>query len=170
MAWKRSAWRRCVRRHLARTRNRHCLIEAADEVAGIAGHLEAARARGDRFYIEQVGRSFAVEGARTGPRRLPPVYVIVDGGCASACLDAVDLFTQFPGVRLMGAPTSADTNHMDIRFEPLPSGRGIVVLPTKIWVGRPRAAGEVYRPHIPVNDLEWSIVTMLDHVERDLGR
>ncbi len=145
-------------------------IEAADEVAAIVGHLETARARGDRFHIEDVGRSFAAQGTGTEPRRLPAVYVIVDGGCASACLDAVDLFTQFPGVKLMGAPTSADTNHMDIRFEPLPSGRGIVVLPTKFWVGRPRASGEVYRPRIPVNDLDWSIVTMLDHVERDLGR
>jgi hypothetical protein len=96
--------------------------------------------------------------------------VIVSGNCASACLDGVDLFTQFRGVKLMGAPTSADTNYMDIRRQPLPSGRGSVILPTKIWVNRPRASGQVYRPHIPVNDLDWSTATMLDHVERDLRR
>jgi hypothetical protein len=91
----------------------------------------------------------------------------MDGGCASACLDAVDVFTRFPGVKLVGAPTSADSQYLEVRLQPLPSGRGAVWLSTKIWVHRPRRAGEVYRPDLPVNDLDWSTTTMLSHIERD---
>ena len=144
--------------------------EDADYFNEIVAGLEAARQRGDRFYIDHYGARLAKKAKPATARRLPPVYVITDGGCASACLDAVDLFTRFTGVKLMGAPTSADSPYLDVLLEPLPSGRGTIVVPTKIWVGRPRGAGEVYQPHIPVNDLDWTTAAMLDHVERDLGR
>lgn len=143
--------------------------DAEDLDETIAG-IEAARQGGKRFYVENFSASLAARARPAKPRLLPPVYVITDGGCASACLDAVDLFTRFKGVKLMGAPTSADSNYLDVMFEPLPSGRGSIVIPTRIWVGRPRRSGAVYRPHIPVNDLEWTTAAMLDHVERDLGR
>jgi hypothetical protein len=136
----------------------------------LASRLELAIAAGKHFYVEDFGATLAHDASEAQPRKLPPVYVIVDGGCVSACLDAVDVFTRFPRVKLVGAPTSADSNYIDIRFQPLPSERGIVILPTKIWVGRPRRAGEVYRPDIPVNDLDWTTATMLDHIEQDLAR
>lgn len=142
----------------------------AAELDDVARHLSTAVNDGKRFYVEDFGASFGTGKGDVAPRQLPPVYVITDGGCASACLDALDVFTQFPRVKLVGAPTSADSNYLDIRFQPLPSDRGVVILPTKIWVGRPRRAGEVYRPDIPVNDLDWTTTTMLDHIERDLAR
>jgi hypothetical protein len=144
--------------------------EDAEYLEGTVAGLEAARQRGDRFYIDNYGARLAKKAKPAKPRRLPPVYVITDGGCASACLDAVDLFTRFPEVKLMGAPTSADSTYLEVMFERLPSGRASIVIPTKIWVGRPRRSGQVYRPHIPVNDLEWTTSVMLDHVERDLTR
>jgi hypothetical protein len=144
-------------------------LQDANELDDTAAKLTMALQHGERFYIEDFGASLAAKARPTRPRRLPPVYVITDGGCASACLDAVDLFTRFPGVKLMGAPTSADSNYLQVRLEALPSGRGGVWLPTKIWVNRPRRAGEVYRPDIPVNDLDWSTATMLHHIERDLA-
>jgi hypothetical protein len=143
--------------------------EAADAVDAVIHGLDAALRRGDRFYVEEFGAELGARATPALPRRLPPVYVITDGGCASACLDAVDLFTRFPGVKLVGAPTSADSTYLDVMFEPLPSGRGAVALPLKIWVDRPRAAGEIYRPDIPVNDLEWNTDVLLDHIERDLA-
>ena len=140
------------------------------DLLDLASKLELAMKRGEHFYVEDYG-SFLAKGAVAGePRKLPPVYVIVDGGCVSACLDALDVFTRFTGVKLVGAPTSADSDYIDIRFQSLPSGRGVVILPTKIWVGRPRGAGEVYRPDIAINDLDWTTATMLDRIERDLGR
>lgn len=150
-----------------RTQHREAL---AIEIETITNHLEAAQARGDRFYVENAGAAYSPPATSPAPRRLPPVYVITDGGCVSACLDAVDLFTRFPGVTLMGAPTSADSAYLETRTEQLPSGRGSVVLPTKIWVDRPRAPGQVYWPQIPVNNLEWTTDVLLDHVERDLAR
>lgn len=150
-----------------RFRAEHRVKDAADLDKVIAG-LELAQKRGERFYVEDFGASLARDERPAPPSQLPPVYIIVDGGCASACLDALDIFTRFKGVKLMGAPSSADSTYLDIRYQPLPSGRGTVVLPTKIWVRRPRGAGEVYQPDIPVNDLDWNTATMLDYVERDL--
>jgi hypothetical protein len=139
--------------------------EIADDFEAAARHLAAAIQEGKRFYVEDYGTN---PDGNPQPRKLPPIYVITDGGCVSACLDALDVFTRFPGVKLVGAPTSADSNYLEIRYEPLPSERGIIILPTKIWVHRPRGSGEVYRPDIAVNDLDWTTETILDHIDRDL--
>lgn len=141
------------------------IAEWADELHGSLG---AANAEGETFYKQPYGRELLAEAQPVAPRSLPPVYVIIDGGCVSACLDAVDTFTRFEGVKLVGAPTSADTEYLEIRREPLPSGRGSVVLPTKIWVNRPRRSGEVYRPDLLVTDLDWTTETMVEHILRDL--
>jgi hypothetical protein len=141
--------------------------EIAEGVRKIAKGMSQANAHGDPFFVE---------GAEP-PKRLPtpvpsdfhtPVYVITSGRCASACLDALDTFTLFDNVKLIGAPTSADSTYMEVRTAPLPSGQGILVIPNKVWVGRPRASGEVYGPHIVVNDLDWSTASFLDRIERDL--
>lgn len=135
----------------------------------LATRLEAVRENGGHFFVENYGAMLAPQASNAKARELPPVYVITDGGCVSACLDALDDFTRFPHVKLVGAPTSADSQYIDIRWQALPSGRGGASIPTKIWVGRPRPAGEVYRPDIPVNNLDWTTAIMLDHIERDLA-
>ncbi len=132
--------------------------------------MQAASAKGQRFYKEPYGQDLFDRSRPAEPRKLPPVYVITHGGCASACLDAVDLFTMFDNVKLIGAPTSADTNYLEIRRQQLPSGRGSVILPTKIWVNRPRSPGEVYHPDILVTDLDWTTETFRGHILRDLAR
>lgn len=99
-----------------------------------------------------------------------PVYVIVPGNCASACLDAVDVFKLFPNTRLVGAPSSADSTYMEVRNEKLPGGLARVLLPTKLYVNRPRGNGEFYRPDIPVTALQWTRANFLDAIERDLAR
>lgn len=142
------------------------IAEWADE---LHASLSDARAAGETFYKQSFGKDLLAKAKPTMPRALPPVYVIVDGGCVSACLDAVDTFTRFNGVKLVGAPTSADTEYLEIRREPLPSGRGSVILPTKIWVKRPRGSGEVYHPDILVTDLDWTTETMTKHILSDLG-
>lgn len=140
------------------------------EVEQAASGIEAALARGQRFYMDDFGARLRRGAATARPRRLPPVYVVTDGGCSSACLDAVDLFTRFPRVKLVGAPTSADSNYLEVMFEKLPSGRGGIIIPTKIWVNRPRGSGQVYEPDIPVNDLEWTTAGILEQIEQDLRR
>lgn len=75
------------------------------------------------------------------------VFFLTDGRCASACLDFADLLLRvLPGVVHVGAPTSADTEYMEVRRVALPSGLG-VILPTKIW--RNRARGR--EPYVPAH-------------------
>lgn len=144
------------------------LPEIAEWADNLHASLSGARADGETFYKQPFGKELLAKAQPTLPRALPPIYIIVDGGCVSACLDAVDTFTRFEGVKLVGAPTSADTEYLEIRREPLPSGRGSVILPTKIWVKRPRGSGEVYHPDILVTDLDWATETMTKHILRDL--
>ena len=142
----------------------------ADSIHRLQGQMEAARVRGEPFHVEPVGTAEAASGPPPPPSDFTtPVYVITPGRCASACLDALDVFTRFPNVRLIGAPTSADSTYMEVRSQLLPSQRGRIVVPTKIWMGRPRRSGEVYAPHIPVDALDWSTGTFLDRIEQDLG-
>ncbi len=140
----------------------------ADEVHEVAAGLKAALAAGRDYYVEGVKPGRRV--VRVPPTDLrTPVYVITHGACASACLDAIDTFKRFPSVKLIGAPTSADTPYMDVRFADLPSGRGNVVIPLKAWIHRPRAAGEIYRPDIPHDALDWSTAAFLNGIEQDLA-
>lgn len=99
-----------------------------------------------------------------------PVYVIVHGYCASACLDALDVFTLFDNTKIIGAPSSGDSTYMDVRYQKTTSGLGTVTIPNKVYVNRPRGNGEIYLPDIYVNDLEWSIANFLKHIEKDLAK
>jgi len=75
----------------------------------------------------------------------PRAFVLTDSACASACLDAMDLWKAL-GVVQVGRETSADTMYMEIRSEQLPSGLALVAIPTKVYRGRLRGSNEAYRP------------------------
>lgn len=143
----------------------------ADASRGSALGMRAALVRGDTFYVQPIDddESPDAHGPLPATDFRTPVYVIVPGRCGSACNDALDVFTRFPNVRLIGAPSSGDSTYMEARATELPSGRGRIVIPNKIWMGRPRASGEVYRPHIAVDDLDWSTATFMNRIERDLA-
>jgi hypothetical protein len=79
----------------------------------------------------------------TPPTR--PIYVLTDWGCASACLDAVDLWKALGAVQV-GQETSADTLYMDVRQDPLPSGLARAVVPMKVYRGRPRGSNVPQMP------------------------
>lgn len=145
------------------------LNAVADNIRSAGAGMRAAAAAGRPYYVEREQTDSAPAALSSAQPFSTPVYLITPGRCGSACLDATDLFSLFPNVRRIGAPTSADSNYMEVRPVDLPSGRGRISIPNKIWMNRPRPAGSVYRPHIPVNDLDWSTRTFLDHVERDLA-
>lgn len=143
--------------------------ELALSIDSLADGMQQAMARGDKFFVS--GVTAAATAASAAPMAFNrPVYVIVPGQCVSACLDALDYFTMFPNTRLIGAPSSADTTYMEVRYQMLESGLAKVVIPNKIYVGRPRAAGQFYLPQISVNDLVWSTETFLKLIEADLKR
>ncbi|MXP10361.1 S41 family peptidase [Pseudoblastomonas halimionae] len=148
-------------------------IEVADFIHRLAEGMRAAHERGEVFFAESTlgaepGEEPASATANPETDFDTPVYVIVSGNCASACLDALDYFTPFENVTLIGAPSSADSTYMDVRVEDLPAGPGYVVIPNKVYVGRKRAWGEVYRAAIEMTDLDWLTGTFLDWIERDL--
>lgn len=103
------------------------------------------------------------------PTLKTPVYVIVPGQCASACNDALDAFTRFENVTLVGAPASNDSAYMEVRTEPVPSGMARVVLPTKIWMHRPRGSQDIYRPKVVNRAPTWSTTSFADLIEADLA-
>lgn len=150
--------------------------DAVEWVRHISAGMQAALARGDTFYVE--GKKAPAGGAGDPRADLPtdpppftrPVYVVVPGQCGSACLDALDVFTQFSNTVLVGAPSAADSTYMEVRYQKVASGLATVIVPNKVYVNRARANGEVYLPAISVNDLDWSVDTFLRVVERDLAR
>ncbi len=145
------------------------LAEYVTYFEDIAAGMDAAIARGDVFFVEADGDPEPDAHTVPVPSDLTtPVYVITPGGCASACLDAIDIFKKFGNTILIGAPTSADSTYMEVRVEDLPSGPGKIVIPNKVYVGRGRASGEVYFPDVPMNDLEWATSVFLDRIEEDL--
>lgn len=143
--------------------------QIADMIGLIGAGMRAALGNGQPFYVEADDDEEAAGGPESASPFTVPVYVITPGRCGSACLDAVDTFTRFPNVKLIGAPTSADSTYMEVRSADLPSGKGRIVIPNKVWMGRPRESGQFYTPDIVVTDLDWSTATFLDHVEKDLA-
>lgn len=153
--------------------------ETAEWANNIRVHIRAAMKRGDAFYVTgedaEEGQADAVrpdpraDQAGDPPAFTRPVYVIVPGQCASACLDALDVFKQFPNTKLIGAPSSADSTYMEVRLEEVPSGLAVVIVPTKLYVNRPRGNGEGYQPDIEVRDVNWSTAAFRRVVEQDLA-
>jgi hypothetical protein len=146
--------------------------ESAEWWAKREAGMLAAQAAGRPYFVakdkdKEDGKAAAAPAPAPFTR---PVYVIVPGNCASACLDAIDYFKLFPNTKLVGAPSSADSTYMEVRQEVLPGGLGRVIVPTKLWVNRPRGNGEFYRPDIPVTAVRWSTAGFLDVIERDLAR
>lgn len=99
------------------------------------------------------------------------IYVASDGGCASSCNDGLDIFTRFPGTKLIGAPSSADSTYLEVREELTPSGFARMILPMKVYVGRPVRPGpaDTYPSDIPVTSADWSTERFLDLIEQDLA-
>jgi hypothetical protein len=140
-----------------------------EEVEPVAAALEKAITHGDAWVVEPIKAPAAAAGVDDTPPLDTPVYVIVPGQCASACLDALDTFTRFPNTRLIGAPSSADSAYLEVRTEAAPSGFSTVVIPIKMWVRRPRPVGASYRPKIEVKTLAWSTTDFVAAIEADLA-
>ncbi len=134
----------------------------------LAVSLDDARKAGRPFYVQPRRAPPANADIIPASDFTTPVFVIMPGDCASACLDAVDYFSQFANTTLIGAPTQADSTYMEVRSEELPSKMARVFLPTKIWVNRPRGNGEIYQPKILVDELGWTTENFIKRVEKAL--
>ena len=123
--------------------------ESADRIGWaqeIVDGMTAAQAAGRPYWRDRESAS-SRDGTTGSPDRLVrgPVYVLTDPVCASACLDAVDLWKALGAIQI-GRETSADTVYMDVRPAALPSGLASLVIPMKVWRGRARGNNEPHRP------------------------
>jgi len=156
----------------AREQNRP---ESAKYYEPIIAELTAAHDGKREFFIQKLQAERSRTPSATGARSLQsdfavPVYLITPGQCASACLDATDVFSRFANTTRIGAPTSADSTYMEVRTESLPSGMAKVILPIKFWVNRPRSGSDIYEAKVVVNSLDWSTGSFLKVVEQQLGK
>lgn len=108
--------------------------------------MKAARASDSSLFHEADEPKPPREAAPINPVA-GKVYVLTDYGCASACLDAVDLLTTLGAVQI-GQETSADTLYNEIRYVPLPSGRVTAFVPMKVYRGRLRGNNQ---PAVPTH-------------------
>jgi hypothetical protein len=144
--------------------------DVADEIKALAARMKAEAAAGRALTVEEPA-DLSAPVPKPAPTTLrTPVYVIVPGQCASACLDALDMFTRFDDVTLIGAPSSGDSLYMEVRREALPSGKGEAIIPIKVWQHRPRGGGTIYRPRIELRQADWSTDAFLDAIEADLSK
>lgn len=119
----------------------------ADYYARATTAVTAALKKGEPYARTQ-------ESQRNLPR--PPgdplagrVYVFTDIGCASACLDFVDVLRRLPGVIQIGFSTYADTNYIDNTSQLLPSGLAFLSYSLKVYRHRARRNNEWYEPQVP---------------------
>ncbi|MBC8794234.1 MAG: hypothetical protein C6Y20_21825 [Tagaea sp. CACIAM 22H2] len=162
--------------NLAEVRSFGDLIRAQGDAATAAlidafvPMFEQAVARGDTWLEEPDEASSGEPAGEAAPLLTVPVYVVVPGQCASACLDAIDVFKLFANTKLIGAPSSADSTYMEVRTPELPSGMARAIIPMKVYVDRPRGNGEHYEPDIVMRDFDWSTGNFLRRIEDDLAR
>ena len=110
--------------------------------------MTAARAAGQPYFRDMAAPRPPRAEAPPAPQLVAgKVYVLTDPVCASACLDAVDLWKTAGAIQI-GRETSADTVYMDVRSTDLPSGLTRLTLPMKVWRGRARGNNE---PHSPAH-------------------
>jgi hypothetical protein len=110
----------------------------------ITDGLTETRAAGRELWLQASDEAPAITPAATPMQAR--TYVLTDYGCASACLDAVDLLKALGAIHV-GQQTSADTVYMETRSQPLPSGRATARVPMKVYRGRARGNNQ---PAVPV--------------------
>ena len=119
----------------------------------ISAGLTAARAAGEPLWRQaDEDEAPPAEPAAPSPMRAR-AWVLTDSGCASACLDAVDLLKAM-GATHVGLETSGDTVYMEIRQDLLPGGRVTARTPMKVYRGRARGNNETWIPaHVWTGEL-----------------
>lgn len=112
----------------------------------VSAGLAQARAEGRPLWVQKRADDAEAQAKPSGSSAMKArVYVLTDYDCASACLDALDVFTAM-GATQVGQETSADTLYMDVRSDRLPSGRAEANVPMKVYRGRARGNNETMVP------------------------
>lgn len=99
------------------------------------------------YYSEPLSITQSVQSFHTTNVFNGHIIAIIDKHCGSACLDFLDdLKALNPNVTFIGESTGADSVYMELREVSLPSGKGSLGFPIKVFRNRLRGHNE---PHIP---------------------
>ncbi|MBX9576703.1 MAG: hypothetical protein K2X07_13820 [Caulobacteraceae bacterium] len=117
-----------------------------EETRAVVAAFDAALAAGqDTFSLQ--GRPAPADTGAANPVQ-GPVVVLVDQGCAGACLDLLDLLVQLPNVRIVGTPTSGGSIFVEPTLLRLPSNYADLEYGHKAWTGRARGHLEPVTPSV----------------------
>lgn len=115
-----------------------------EETRAVVAAFDAALAAGqDTFSLG--GRPAPADTGAANPVQ-GPVVVLVDPGCAGACLDLLDLLVQLPNVRIVGSQTSGGSIFVEPTLLRLPSNYADLEYGHKAWTGRSRGHLDPYTP------------------------
>jgi len=139
--------------HLEQVADRFASVDKDMEqwARSAAKGMREAQARGEPLWRQPSAKTSGLLGKSRKPGRSPvagKVYLLTDSGCGSACLDAADLWLALGAVQV-GQETFADSQYMEIRDVPLPSGYGVFRVPTKVYRDRPRGPNQSLKPRHP---------------------
>lgn len=115
----------------------------------VAAFDEALTAGQTSFSIQ--GRDAAPDTGVANPVQ-GPVVVLVDSGCAGACLDLLDLLSRMPNVRVAGHATQGATIFVEPTTVRLPSNYSDLLYGHKAWVSRARGD----QPYAPQGALAYT--------------
>lgn len=122
--------------------------EAMQWVLKVIDGMQQAYDAGEIYYCEESKyKNILMQGGES--LCVGTIIVVVDRYCGSACLDFIDeLKLLGTHVILVGQQTGADSLYMDVRNIPLPSDRGCLRMPVKVYRNRPRGHNVPYVPDI----------------------
>lgn len=120
---------------------------ATDWIQRIYHGMENAFLRGENYYCEPPDIDQSTQPSDVTNFFKGRIIAIIDKGCGSACLDFLDLLKAMNAkVTFVGEPTGADSVYMELREVALPSGKGTLGFPIKVYRNRPRGHNA---PHLP---------------------
>lgn len=120
-----------------------------DWLQKVSDGLSLGLLQGKRLYREHPYQSCKVLSLEPIEHNELKVVIVIDAHNVSAALDFIDEVKMMTAdVVLIGQQTQADRMYMEVRSVPLPSGRGKLFFPIKVYHHRPRLDKQAYVPDI----------------------
>ncbi|MBN9481324.1 MAG: hypothetical protein J0I52_13875 [Bordetella sp.] len=115
-----------------------------EQTQAIVAAFDGAIAAGQATFV-MPGRPATPDTGAANPVR-GQVIVLVDAGCSGGCLDALDLLSRLPNVRIAGTTTAEDTIFIEPTVLRLPSNYADLSYGHKAWTTRQRGNNAPYAP------------------------
>jgi hypothetical protein len=114
--------------------------------------MQNAFSRGENYYSEPPDVDRFVVSSNAASSFSGHVVAIIDKGCGSACLDFIDgLKAMNIDVTFIGETTGADSVYIELGKVALPSGKGTLGFPIKVYRNRLRGHNVPHEPDIQYN-------------------